>query len=95
MIPRIEIHYCTRCRWLLRASWISQELLSTFAQQLGEVALIPSSEAGTFQVYCQDNDQRHLIWDRRQEERFPEAKELKQAIRDIIKPDMSLGHSDR
>ncbi len=24
--PRIEIEYCTQCRWLLRAGWMAQEL---------------------------------------------------------------------
>ncbi|MGL5495811.1 MAG: Rdx family protein, partial [Aeromonas sobria] len=28
--PRIEIRYCTLCRWMLRAAWLAQELLSTF-----------------------------------------------------------------
>ena len=37
--PRIEITYCTQCRWLLRAAWVAQELLSTFSEELGEVAL--------------------------------------------------------
>ena len=95
IFPRIEIHYCTRCRWLLRASWISQEILSTFGAQLGEVALTPSQEAGTFQIYCQTENGKALLWDRKDRERFPEAKEVKQAIRDIIKPEMDLGHSDR
>ena len=30
-----------RCRWLLRSTWISQEILSTFDNYAGEVALIP------------------------------------------------------
>ena len=36
------------------------------------------------------------IWDRRDIETtgFPEAKVLKQLVRDEISPDMSLGHSD-
>ena len=25
--PRIAIHYCTQCHWLLRAGWMAQELL--------------------------------------------------------------------
>ena len=36
--PRVEIVYCTQCRWLLRAAWMAQELLTTFADELGEVA---------------------------------------------------------
>ena len=35
--PRITIRYCTQCRWLLRAAWLAQELLSTFGTDLGEV----------------------------------------------------------
>ena len=32
--PQIEIEYCIKCKWLLRASWISQELLSTFSNEI-------------------------------------------------------------
>ncbi len=39
--PRVAIEYCTQCRWLLRAGWVAQELLTTFAEELGEVALKP------------------------------------------------------
>ncbi len=39
--PRLEIEYCTQCRWLLRAAWTAQELLTTFEKELEEVALIP------------------------------------------------------
>ena len=39
--PRVEIIYCTQCRWLLRAGWMAQELLTTFDTELGEVALAP------------------------------------------------------
>eukprot|EP00978_Attheya_sp_CCMP212_P001509 scaffold3150_cov51-Attheya_sp.AAC.1 len=34
------------------------------------------------------------LWDRATEDRFPEAKELKQRIRDVISPSRDLGHSD-
>ena len=37
--PRVVIEYCTQCRWLLRAAWMAQELLTTFQDELGEVAL--------------------------------------------------------
>lgn len=33
--PRLEIEYCTQCRWLLRAAWMAQELLTTFEAELG------------------------------------------------------------
>lgn len=88
--PRVEIVYCTQCRWLLRAAWLAQELLTTFEVELGEVALIPGS-GGVFEIRVGDR----LIWSRRSEGRFPEAKEIKQRVRDYIAPEKSLGHSDR
>ena len=48
--PRVQIHYCTQCRWLLRAAWYAQELLTTFETELGEVALVPGT-GGIFAVY--------------------------------------------
>jgi selenoprotein W-related protein len=33
--PRLEIEYCTQCRWLLRAAWMAQEPLMTFRAELG------------------------------------------------------------
>jgi selenoprotein W-related protein len=88
--PRVEIHYCPRCRWLLRAAWIAQELLTTFSEELGEVALVPAAESGRFVVILDGE----LIFDRREDGRFPEAKELKQLIRDRVAPGRDLGHSD-
>ena len=88
--PRLEIEYCTQCRWLLRAAWMAQEVLTTFASELGEVALIPGT-GGTFTVRLDGES----IWSRAHAGRFPEIKELKQLIRDRIAPGKDLGHSDR
>ena len=88
--PRVTIAYCTQCRWLLRAAWLAQELLTTFEEELGEVALQPGT-GGVFEIRFNDE----LIWSRKQEGRFPEAKEIKQRVRDHVAPDRSLGHSDR
>lgn len=87
---RVEIRYCTQCRWLLRAAWLAQELLTTFETELGEVALVPGT-GGVFEVRLDGE----VIFARREAGRFPESKELKQLIRDRIAPDKSLGHSDR
>jgi len=87
--PRVEIHYCPKCRWLARASWLAQELLTTFEDAIGEVALLPSS-SGTFDVRLDGQ----VLFSRRAAGRFPEPKELKQAIRDRIDPSKDLGHSD-
>ncbi len=89
-LPRIEIVYCTQCRWLLRAGWTAQELLTTFAAELGEVALVPGG-SGIFEVWLNNE----LIWSRKEQGRFPELKELKQRVRDCIAPEKDLGHSDR
>ena len=88
--PRIEITYCTQCRWLLRAAWLAQELLTTFDADLGEVALVPGT-GGIFEVRINDA----LIWSRKAEGRFPESKELKQLVRDRVVPDRHLGHSEK
>ena len=39
--PTIEITYCRLCGWGLRAGWMAQELLTTFAEELGSVTLTP------------------------------------------------------
>ena len=87
---RVEIVYCTQCRWLLRAAWLAQELLTTFEAELGEVALVPGT-GGVLDVRLDGE----LIFSRAAAGRFPESKELKQAVRDRVAPGRSLGHSDR
>lgn len=87
--PRVELEYCTQCRWLLRAAWLAQELLTTFEEELGGVTLIPGT-GGIFEARVLGE----VVWSRKAEGRFPEAKELKQRVRDKIAPEKSLGHSD-
>jgi selenoprotein W-related protein len=36
-----------------------------------------------------------VIYSRKETGRFPESKELKQLVRDVIDPERHLGHSDR
>lgn len=88
--PRVEIVYCTQCRFILRGAWLAQELLMTFAGELGEVALVPGME-GVFDVTVDGE----LVFSRKAQGRFPESKELKQLIRDRIAPGKDLGHSER
>ena len=87
---RITIHYCNQCRWMLRAAWMQQELLTTFQDELSEVALRP----GTGVVY-DIHLNGELVWSRKQEGRFPDIKELKQKVRDMVSPERDLGHTDR
>jgi selenoprotein W-related protein len=88
--PRLEIEYCTQCRWLLRAAWTAQELLTTFTRELGEVALIPGI-GGVFEVRLAGE----TLWSRKQQEGFPDLAELKRLVRDRVAPGRDLGHSDR
>ena len=88
--PVIEITFCRLCGWGLRAEWMAQELLTTFAEEVGSVKLTPDATGGVFDVRVNDE----LIWSRKERGRFPESKELKQLVRDRIAPGRSLGHSD-
>lgn len=87
---RIEIEYCTQCRWLLRAAWMAQELLTTFDGEVAELVLRPGT-GGVFEVRADG----HLVWSRGDEGRFPDIVELKQRVRDAIAPGRDLGHVDR
>jgi selenoprotein W-related protein len=87
---KVEIEYCTQCRWLLRAAWLAQELLTTFEADLTSVSLQPGT-GGIFEVRLNDA----VLFNRKTEGRFPESKELKQLIRDVIAPERDLGHSDK
>ncbi len=87
---QVEIEYCTQCRWLLRAAWLAQELLTTFEADLSAVSLQPST-GGMFEVRLNGA----VLFNRKAEGRFPESKELKQLIRDMIAPERDLGHSDK
>jgi selenoprotein W-related protein len=88
--PRLEIEYCTRCRWLLRAAWTAQELLTTFEAELGEVALQPGA-GGVFEVRVEGE----TVWSRAEQGGFPDLPELKRRVRDRVAPGKVLGHSER
>lgn len=88
--PRIEIEYCQQCNFLLRAGWMAQELLQTFADEIAELALIPGS-GGNFIVRVDGE----AIFSRRALGRFPDAKELKLLLRDKIGSRKALGHTER
>ena len=47
--PHVSILYCPECKWLFRAAWFAQELLSTFEDDPISVSLVPSRDVvGTF-----------------------------------------------
>ncbi len=86
----VEITYCRQCRWLARAAWVAQELLTTFEGELAGVTLRPGS-GGVFDVVLDGE----VIHSRKAEGGFAEMRELKQMIRDRIAPERPLGHSDK
>jgi selenoprotein W-related protein len=88
--PRVAITYCTQCNWLLRSAWMAQELLSTFRDDLGEVALVPAT-GGAFNIQLDGV----LLWERVRDGGFPDVKALKQRVRDHLDPTRDLGHIDR
>ncbi|MCG2579760.1 MAG: SelT/SelW/SelH family protein [Marinobacter sp.] len=90
MTNRVDIHYCTGCRWLMRSAWMAQELLTTFEGELDELTLHPGT-GGIFEVWVNGTQ----IWSRKEQGGFPDIKQLKQLVRDEINPQRDLGHSDR
>ena len=84
---RIEIEYCTKCKFLLRAGWMAQELLTTFEGELGEVVLIPGS-GGVFEVRLDGE----LMASNRDGGSMPEVAEVKRLVRDRVAPDRRIGH---
>ncbi|MEH0688381.1 SelT/SelW/SelH family protein [Vibrio cholerae] len=85
----IDIYYCRQCNWMLRATWLSQELLHTFSEEIDTLSLHPDT-GGRFEIHCNGV----MVWERKRDNGFPEAKVLKQRVRDIIDPQRDLGHSD-
>ena len=85
--PRLEIEYCTKCRFQLRAAWFAQELLTTFDQELAEVALIPGA-AGIFEVRVDGDTIASNGWDNK----MPDIAEVKRLVRDRVAPDRQIGH---
>lgn len=71
----ITITYCRVCGFLPRATWTAQELLQTFAEWTSAVRLVPGA-SGQFEVAVDGEP----IFSRKAEGRFPEMKELREAI---------------
>jgi selenoprotein W-related protein len=86
----VSITYCTQCRWLLRAAWLAQELLTTFESELSGVTLRPGT-GGVFEVRVGDE----LVFSRAQAGRHADLTEIKQLVRDRVAPGRDLGHSDK
>jgi selenoprotein W-related protein len=75
----------------MRAAWMAQEMLTTFNDDLQGVLLKPSEVNGRYTICINEKK----IFDRKETGGFPEIKELKQTVRDIVAPGKSLGHADK
>lgn len=75
----------------MRAAYMAQELLTTFSDEVLGVTLQPSETSGKYNIRIDED----VIFDRKEQGCFPEIKELKQLVRDVVCPDKSLGHSDK
>ncbi|GLQ33637.1 hypothetical protein GCM10007876_41170 [Litoribrevibacter albus] len=69
---------------------MAQELLSTFSDDLGGVTLIPAT-GGVYQIEIDGQ----LIWERKRDGGFPDAKLIKQKVRNYAWPERDLGHVDK
>ncbi len=72
---RLEIEFCTTCKFQGRAFWLARELFDARPDLAGEIALVPSS-GGVF-VVRYDGE---IVWDHAAEGRFPEPKEVRERI---------------
>ena len=66
------------------------EFLTTFENELRGVTLQPGEINGSFSITIDDRK----IFDRKEFGGFPEIKELKQLVRDLVAPGKNLGHTD-
>jgi selenoprotein W-related protein len=70
---------------------MAQEILTTFTDDVKQVTLLPSQVGGSYKIFIDDRK----IFDREEWKGFPEIKEIKQIVRDVVNPGKSLGHADR
>ena len=91
MKPTITIVYCPKCGWLLRAAYMAQEFLTTFADDIHSVTLQPGEINGSFYISVDEQ----VVFDRKTHGGFPEIATLKQWVRDVVNPGKPLGHTDR
>ena len=74
--PTVSIEYCTVCNFLSRAAWLAQELLASPGADVAGLILVPS-RGGVFNVRIDGE----LVFSQKQAGRFPEPREIKDALR--------------
>lgn len=74
--PSVSITYCQVCGFRSRAAWLAQELLAANEEDLVGVTLVPG-RGGIFEVRIDGE----LVFSHEQAGRFPEPRDLKDAVR--------------
>jgi len=72
---RLEIEFCTKCRFQGRAFWMARELFDVIPETVSEIALVPSA-GGVFTVRYGGQ----VIWELATAGRFPEPKDIREAM---------------
>lgn len=65
------------------------------AEEVKDQTAAGNSDGGAAVVSGDYGVGEHVLWDRKTEGGFPETKELKRRIRDLVQPGRGLGHVDR
>jgi selenoprotein W-related protein len=92
MEPRaaVSIDYCAVCNFGGRAVWLAQELLTAYADEIESLTLVPRRD-GVFIVRF-DGDE---VFSYKEAGRFPEPRELKDALRAHLGLPPKPKHSER
>ena len=72
---RLEIEFCTACRFQGRAFWLARELFDSRPDLADEIVLVPSS-GGVFAVRYDGV----TMFDYKSAGRFPEPKDVREAV---------------
>jgi selenoprotein W-related protein len=72
---RLEIEFCTKCRFQGRAFWLARELFDVVPDLVSEIVMVPSS-GGVFAVRYDGA----TVWDTSAAGRFPEPKDVREAM---------------
>ena len=72
---RLEIEFCTKCRFQGRAFWLARELFDVVPELVEALVLIPSS-GGVFTLRYRGV----TVWELATAGRFPEPKEIREAM---------------
>ncbi len=86
--PSVSIEYCTVCNFRGRAAWLAQELLAAHESDISGVTLVPG-RGGVFDVRIDGE----LVFSEKAAGRFPEPREIKDAVRAKLGLDPTSRHT--